>query len=534
MTTALELLRQGRRDDIWKKYCGFIDLSLEEFMEIQKHLLMEQIDLLSRRELGRKLLGDKVPTNVQQFRARVPLTTYADYAPYLMEKKEDILPCKPRWWLRTSGRSGEYGGFKWVPYSPRMAKKLGETVLALFILASCTRRGEFLFEEGDRMFYSMAPFAYMSGGVARAVQEESPINFLPPLEEAEAMEYQERIQKGLKLALREGVDHINAIAVVLARIGEQFTNGSGGLTLAPFLLHPRVLARLARVLIKARMAGRKHLLPKDLWNAKGIATGGTDTSIFRERIKKMWGQEPIEAYGCTEAGVFSLQLWNCNGMTFLPDLDFLEFIPMHDYLKNKADPGYHPPTVLLDEVKAGEIYEVVVTNFSGGIITRYRVGDLVRITSLDDEELRIHLPQMVYHSKSSDTIDLASFTRLTERTLWQAIEEAGIAYVDWTARKEHPDRKPVLCLYREPKAQVADAAGIKKQIHQNLKALDSPYANLEQMMGIDPLRVILLPPGAFKRYYETKQREGADSAHLKPAHMNASDADLALLLDAHE
>ena len=235
MTTALELLRQGRRDEIWKKYCGFIDLSLEEFMEIQKHLLMEQTDLLSRCELGRKLLGNEVPTNVQQFRARVPLTTYADYAPYLMEKREDILPCKPRWWLRTSGRSGEYGGFKWVPYSPRMVKKLGETVLALFILASCTRRGEFLFEEGDRMFYSMAPFPYMSGGVARAVMEEFPITFLPALEEAEAMEYQERIQKGLKLALREGVDHINAIAVVLVRIGEQFTDGSGGLIFLPYL-----------------------------------------------------------------------------------------------------------------------------------------------------------------------------------------------------------------------------------------------------------------------------------------------------------
>lgn len=76
MATAAELLRQGRRDEVWKKYCGFLDLSLEEFMEIQKRLLMEQIDLLSKCELGRKLLGEKVPTDMEEFRETVPLTTY--------------------------------------------------------------------------------------------------------------------------------------------------------------------------------------------------------------------------------------------------------------------------------------------------------------------------------------------------------------------------------------------------------------------------------------------------------------------------
>ena len=52
MATAAELLRQGRRNEVWRKYCGFLDLSLEEFMEIQERLLMEQIDLLSKSELG--------------------------------------------------------------------------------------------------------------------------------------------------------------------------------------------------------------------------------------------------------------------------------------------------------------------------------------------------------------------------------------------------------------------------------------------------------------------------------------------------
>jgi len=130
MTSASELLRQGRRDEVWRKYCGFLDLSLEEFMEIQRRLLMEQIDLLSKCELGRKLLGNKVPASVEEFREIVPLTTYKDYLPYLSERKEEALAEKPITWARTSGRSGEYAA-KWVPYTKRMYDKWGELTSAL-------------------------------------------------------------------------------------------------------------------------------------------------------------------------------------------------------------------------------------------------------------------------------------------------------------------------------------------------------------------------------------------------------------------
>ena len=57
MTSANELLRQGRGDEVWEKYCGFLDLSLEEFMLIQERLLLEQIHLFAGCELGRKNMG---------------------------------------------------------------------------------------------------------------------------------------------------------------------------------------------------------------------------------------------------------------------------------------------------------------------------------------------------------------------------------------------------------------------------------------------------------------------------------------------
>jgi hypothetical protein len=532
LVTTVQLLRQGNREEIWNRYCGFLDLDMADFMAIQKRLLLEQIGLLRECELGQKLLGDRVPATVEEFRANVPLTTYADYMDRFANQEEAGLPAHPRWWLRTSGRTGDFSGFKWVPYPAEMAKRLGESIVALFIMAAVDGRGQFPFAEGDRLLFTMAPFPYMSGGIARAVVEEFPFTFLPSIEKAEAMPYDARIKEGLWLALRDGIDHINAMAVVLVRISQQFSSGSGTLNPLQFLLHPPAMARVIRGFFRARMAGRKYLLPKDLWTVKGMATGGTDTELFRDQIRAAWGRDAIEGYACTEGGVIALQHWADRGLVFLPHQNFLEFIPMDEFARNEADPAYQPRTVLLSEVQIGGIYEVVITNFCGGAFTRYRLGDLVKITGLKDESLGIKTPKMVFHSKVHDIIDLASFARLTERTIWQAIQDLNTPYVDWTARKEYHDGSPYLYVYIETKNGNSNVADVTNRLDQNLGKLDPEYGGIREMMGMDPLRVVLLPEGAFQRFIKTRQDAGADLAHLKPSHMQIPDGDLTLLLGA--
>ena len=107
MTILTELLRQGKNEELWQRCCGFIDLSLEDFMRIQRRLLLEQIELLKKCELGRSIIGGANPTTAKEFREQVPLTTYADYAPYLLKRRMDVLPRKPILWQYTSGKSGE-------------------------------------------------------------------------------------------------------------------------------------------------------------------------------------------------------------------------------------------------------------------------------------------------------------------------------------------------------------------------------------------------------------------------------------------
>jgi hypothetical protein len=531
MATALELLREGRTGEIWQKYCGFMDLSLDEFMGIQKRLLLEQIDFLKSCEMGRKLFGAGVLTSVDVFRRNVPLTTYRDYTPYLLDKREDVLPVKPHWWLHTSGRSGEYR-FKWIPYSEDMVQRLGECAMANVCLSSCSKRGQFVFKEDDNMLFALAPFPYFSGAVVRALLREFNFTFLPPMEQAIEMEFRERIREGFRLALKSGMDSFNGVASVLARIGEQFVDGGGSITPSPYLLHPKVAGRILRALIRARLAGRNHLLPKDLWDVKCIGVGGTDTSLFKDQIKEYWGREPVETYACTEGGILAAQMWNRKGLTFFPDVCFLEFIPEEEHVRSREDRTYVPSTVLLDEVEAGKRYELVITSFLGGTMVRYRIGDIIEIIALRDEELGVDLPQMVFYSKADDIIDIAGIARLTEKTIWQAIAEANFHYTDWVARKEYQDGRVVLHLYIEGNGG-ARAQEIRERIRHNLQRLDADYADLEKVWSMDPLWVTLLPSGSHQHYYEARQREGADLAHLKPPHMNPPDQALELLLETH-
>ena len=228
MTSTIDLLRQGRNDEIWTKHCGFLELKLDEFMEIQERLLLEQIGFLSRSEIGKKLMGEIQPASVAEFRRRVPLTTYLDYEPYLKEKKSDSLPVEPYAWGRTSGRSGEYSA-KWAPYSKRMYDSLGEVAVGAMLMASCTRKGEVNLHPGNVILLGTAPPPYTSGLITHSVADQLEVTFVPSLEAGEKMDFGERIAEGFKLAMGTGLDFFYGLSSILAKTGQRFESGSGNI-----------------------------------------------------------------------------------------------------------------------------------------------------------------------------------------------------------------------------------------------------------------------------------------------------------------
>ena len=537
MSKPIELFRQGRHEELWQMCCGFIDLSLEQFMAIQKGLLLEQIELLKNCKLGSKLMRGAMPETVEEFREQVPLTTYADYYPELPEYMEGTLPAKPTLWQHSTGRSSEYGfkatPYKWVPLSSRFCQELGILMFGIGIFASCKKKGDVsALKYCPKVVYTVAPRPYTSGVLTYIMKEEMAPEFLPPLEEAEKMSFEGRVEVGFKQALSRGLDFFFGLPIVLVAVGEKLSQQSQQKRdIKPLLSQPKALLRLAKGVAKSKIA-RRPMLPKDLWSVSGIMCGGTDGAVLKEKVKNLWGRYPLDTYSCTEAGVIATQLWDYDGMSFTPNLNFLEFIPEAEYSKWQLDPSYQPKTILLDEVKAGENYEIVITNFHGGAIVRYRMGDVIRITSLKNENLGIDIPQMAFERRADELIDIAGFLRVTERTIWQAIENTNIPYADWTARKEVVEDRPLLHLYIELKdGYIASERGMATAVLEQLRKFDEGtfYSGLESMLSLNPIKITLMPEGAFANYIAQRRAEGADLAHLKPHHINPSDAELSLL-----
>jgi len=532
LVRAVDLLRQGRTEELWQMCCGFLSLNLEQFMEVQRRLLTEQIELLCQSQLGRKLMRGARPETIEEFRKLVPLTTYADYCPELAEKRESCLPVKPALWVHTSGRSGEYP-CKWVPITPRFAEEMSAVMYGIGILSGCKRWGDTSqLMERPKIVYTVAPRPYMSGAMASMLSLQTPPDYLPPLEESEAMSFEDRIKLGFKQALSQGLDYFFGLSLVLVTVGNRFSQSTEKVNLLPLLSQPKALFRLTKGLLKSKLAHRR-MLPKDLWSVKGILCGGLDSWVYKEKIKELWGRYPLDIYAGTEGGIIATQTWDFESMTFIPNLNFLEFIPEKEHFKWQIDRSYQPKTVLLDEVKPGENYEMVITNFHGGAMVRYRPGDMIRITSLRNEKLGIEIPQMLFERRADGLIDFV-FVRLTEKTIWQAIENTGIAYEDWTAYKKPGE--PVLSIWIEPRdGQRVNETELAGAIYKQIINSDGDRAaaslirdDFAEMINFR-VEVTLLPSGAFARYSRQRQAEGADIAHLKPPHINPSEKVLSLL-----
>lgn len=536
MTRPLELLRQNKKAELWQMCCGFLNLRLEEFMTIQKRLLLEQIELLKSCELGRRLMRGAMPETIQEFREQVPLTTYDDYLPELVERSEDWLPKKPAMWVHTVGRAGEYN-FKWVPLSERFLHEFEKVAGAVGLLASCNPQGDFPLKQHMKTLPTISSRFYGSGVVGYLLQQSLGIEFLPSNINTSGMTFQEKMKTGFEEALAQGLDALGGLPSILVYIGEMFKQGTLKVDTRFVLSHPTACVRLIKGLIKSRLAGRA-MLPKDLWSLRAIIGGGTDSAVFREAVEELWGRCPLEVYGGTEGGIYATQTWDYQSLTFIPNLNFFEFIPEREWFKWQLDRSYQPRTVLLDEVREGENYEPVITNFHGGIMTRYRLGDMIKITSLRNERLATDIPQMIFHSRADDLIDITSLGRVTERVIWEAIENSGIPYVDWVARKEVVDHKPVLHVYLElGDGHVASEESLAKAIFGQFRRLDRKYrcnfyrliGDMETVLDLKPVAVTLLPRRTFTSYTLQRRLDGLPAGQLNPTRINPSHEVLSML-----
>ena len=516
-----EKLREYTQKELWDEYCGFLTLSTEEFMNIQKRLLLEQIELWSSSALGQSILKGKYPHTIEEFRQMVPLTTYEDYAPILLSRQTKSLPAEPVLWIQTTWEGGVHP-LKVAPYTKGMLDTFKRNVITCLMLATSRGKESFDISVTDHMLYALAPLPYATGLLPLLLQDEIDIEFLPPVKEAVDMSFKERNAEGFRLGMKKGIEYFFGLGSVLYYVSQELTNMQSGGKKGGGKKHTSLSpAMVARYLLAKRRCKRENrpLLPKDLFRLKCFMCAGTDNRCYKADLERMWGVPPMEIFAGTEPTCIGCETWSREGVYFFPDACFYEFIPQKELDKSLADPGYQPSTVLWDQVTAGEIYEIVLTVLKGGAFARYRVGDMFRCTGVGSQMEGNSIPRFQYVDRVPQIIDIAGFTRITEKSIQQAIDLSRLPIESWTAKKEFNEQnRPYLHLYVELKRSTLTTSAVSERILQEqmgvyFKYLDQDYEDLKKILGLDPLKITMLKCGTFAAY---RQKFGEKIRHMNP------------------
>ena len=505
--TLDEKLAKKRYAEIWKEYCGFLNLDLSQYMDIQKRLLLEQLTLYNNCKLGEHIMGGRKPQTVEEFRAQAPLTTYDDYADILLQRADSYLPMKPAIWVETTWEGGKRP-IKVAPYTDSMVRNHRANVLACMILSTSTQKGKFSLRTHDRFLNTMASLPYLSGLIPYVLQSEINVEFLPSIKEGSKMSFSQRTKKGFAMAMEGGVDIFFGLSSVIARMSESFlergsSSGESGFSLRR--CSPRMICRLLKALYRSKNTG-KPVYPKDIWDVKGIMCCGTDTQSYKKRIEELWGVKPIEVFAGTEVTGLGVETWSKNGLVFFPDACFYEFIPLHEMEKNIEDPSYLPRTYLMDELVEGGTYELVISTFKGGAFMRYRVGDLFQCISLENPADDLKLPQFCYVDRVPTVIDIAGFTRISQRTIDTAIEISHLDIQNYFAvKKFDQENRSYMHLFVEASPEAMQQGAFTKDIIKEhlgiyFRYVDSDYKDLKKMLKVDPLQVSIIPQGTIETF----------------------------------
>jgi hypothetical protein len=493
-------MKKYGKEKIWQEYCGFLDLSLKEYMYIQNRLMQEQILQWSASGLGKKLLNGQTPGTVEEFREAMPLTAYEDYADVLLQKKTDMLPQEPIVWIQTTWEGG-LRPVKLAPYTREMLDVYKHNSIAIMILAASKGKMNYSVSSKDSVLYGGAPLPFATGLLPSLLREDLDLAWLPDSDAYADLSFGDRIKKGFELAYKHGIDYFFAIGSVANYITENFSKATSSKH-RKISVSPSIAFNYLRAKYVSKRDGRP-ILPGDVFKMKGFIATGTDAKCYRERLAKAWGVYPIEVAAGTESTCLGVETWEHKGMTFFPDACFYEFIPENEMLRNLQDPDYIPKTCLMDEVAADQNYELVISVLKGGAFARYRIGDVYRCLGTDQKN---GVPRFTFLDRIPTVIDIAGFTRITEASIDEVIRLSKLGIGAWLAKKEYTeDNNPYLHMYMEvsPDTLATDAI-TKKVITEHLtvyfKYFDSDYEDLKKLLNIEPLQITLLRYGTIKKY----------------------------------
>ncbi len=242
---------------------------------------------------------------------------------------------------------------------------------------------------------------------------------------------------------------------------------------------------------------------------------GSNLSVYVEKLRKNIGPDvPIHNMGYAAAeGFFATPVeLDASDYVFTPYTVFFEFLPVNED-EEKADDTVKP--LLLHELEVGKCYEVIVSNFSG--LYRYKMEDVVKVTGMYNNTPKVELMfrqnlsmNVANEKTTTDMIDAAA--QELEKTM--CVELKGFSfYPDFSTK---PPRYTMLC---ELKGEIPNEETRQKYIKtldENLDEINEKYYKYRRWGMLGEPEVLFMQEGAYVNFNSYLADKGVILNQIKP------------------
>ena len=494
-------------------------------------------------ELGRKY-GLRDIKTIEQFRERVPVLPYSSYEPYIeriAQGETNILTADPVVYLTLT--SGSTGKKKLIPTTRRSQNVVRQATLAsIGFLSEALRRrglrfGKLLVTNSAQLWGRTSggiEYGPSSAGVLRMDKRLYKQFFAHPYETLQLSDSLARHYLCLLFALREPSMRgmLANFPMLILRTCNYLEHHAEDLiqdlekgTIAHWLeLEPEIRIILERqwsaspgraAQLREILKSEGQLTPKLAWSNLSFianARGGTSDFYF-ERFPAYFGDTPIfgAVYSSAE-GMFSIYPdVNDDGSILAIESSFFEFIPEDQW---EAE---HPKTLLAAEVKVGERYRILVTNYGG--FYRYDIGDVVEIVGFYKTA-----PLLVFRYRRggfvSSTTEKTTEFHVTQ--VMQALQqEFSLPLEDFCitlSEKDFPARY-LANIELAPGYKLANSQAFLASFDRRLQEVNTHY-EISRRDPIPPPRLRILSSGSFAILRQRQLQKGIPDSQLKFPHIS--------------
>lgn len=466
-----------------QKRLAQIDYFKANPLKVQRECLQELLSRAAATEYGQKYDFSSILTT-EQYKERLPIVHYEDISGYvrrMMEGENNILwPEEVEWFAKSSGTTDAKS--KFIPVSPSSLEDChfrgGKDVIAIFnrLYPDAGVFSGKTLALGGSSEVSKTNNNCQYGDLSAILISNTPfwVNRMKTPEASIMLmnNWEEKIEKICETTIKEDVR-------CLAGVPSWF------------------LTVINKILERTGKANLHEVWP----NLELFIHGGISFTPYREQYNRLLPDPKmkyLETYNASE-GFFGLQD-DPNDSSMLLMLDYgvyYEFMPTSELGKS------NPRTVLLEDVKTGVNYALIISTNSG--LWRYMIGDTIQFTSTKPYKFKITGRTKLFINAFGEEVIIDNATE----ALNFACRETGADVYEFTAApifmgEGKRGAHEWLIEFKNPPADIEQFAEL---LDNQIQKLNSDY-EAKRMLSLERLHIQIARPNLFNDWLKEKGKLG--------------------------